>query len=449
MRILAIILILAAFPAFVALLRSKAHRKWAFVALGALPLLYAPLNVDVSLISWPMWPGHNRGLTVTIVDPLALAICLRYGRTQAPPPLWWAFTIYLVCLLPGLFSGAFTPALFFFFQALRVTLLFYAVYLAVLNGQLLRIVEGLAIAVIASGAVSVYHGLSGAIQAQGILGHQNLSGLSTNLGVPLLLALGLTAKRRLFLLAVAVAAMGAIAGGSRGTIIFLGVSLAGTIAAVVLVKPSGRTVAIATVAALGLVAAAPFAIQKLTERGAGFEKDPERVAFERTAELMIDDYPWGVGLNHYVSVANLGGYFDKAGVRWGYEARSTSVHNTYLLMRTEAGLLGLAGLLIWLLSPILLAATALFRRHMALREVSIASGIAITGAAIHSLYEWITVTATPQYLIAIMAGIIAALAAHGTRLKRRNLSRRLANPTGDPRLPSREAPSHSHSGHSL
>ena len=83
MRFFAIIIVLAAFPAFMALLRSKAHRNWAFLALGAMPMLYAPLNLDGSFISWPVWPGHARGLTLTIVDPLALAICLRYARGRA------------------------------------------------------------------------------------------------------------------------------------------------------------------------------------------------------------------------------------------------------------------------------------------------------------------------------------------------------------------------------
>lgn len=417
MRFIAIIIVLAAFPAAVALLSSARLRRWAFIALGALPVLYAPLNLDGSFISWPVWPGHARGLTLTIVDPLALAICLRYARGQTRPPMLWAFAFYLICLLPGLFVGPFTPASFFYLQALRVTLFFYAVYLAVLGGHALRIAEGLALAVIASGTVSVYQGLTGAFQAPGMLGHQNLSGLATNMCVPLLLALGLTTNRRLFLLAVAVGAMGAIAGGSRGTIIFLGVSLAGTIGAIVLVRPTGRTLAIAAVAALGLVAAAPFAVQKLTERNAGFEKDPERIAFERTAELMIADHPVGVGLNQYVSVANLGGYFDKAGVRWGFEARSTNVHNVYLLMRAEAGLLGLAGLLVWLLSPIFLAVAALFRRQMALREVSIACGFAIAATALHSQFEWVLVTATPQYLVALMSGVIAAVAAHSARTR--------------------------------
>jgi O-antigen ligase len=125
-----------------------------------------------------------------------------------------------------------------------------------------------------------------------------------------------------------------------------------------------------------------------------------------------------VGLNHYVSVANLGGYFDKAGVRWGYEARSTNVHNTYLLIHAEAGLLGLCGFLIWLLSPILASLAALFRRQMPLREVSAACGFAIAGTALHSQYEWVTVTATPQYFIALMAGVIAAVTSASARARR-------------------------------
>jgi hypothetical protein len=425
MRILALIIVLAAFPAFMALLASARARKWAFMALGALPILYAPLNLDASFISWPLWPGHARGLSVTMMDPLALAICIRCARGRASPPLLWAFAAYLTCLLPGLLlAGQFTPALFFFFQAMRVTLFFYAVYLAVLDGQLTRIAEGLALAVIASGLVSAYHALSGARQAAGILGHQNLTGFATNLCIPLLLALGLRTKRQLFLAAVAAGAIGAVAGGSRATIVFFAFAVSVTIFVTVLIRPTGRTWAVAGLSALGLAVSAPFAIQKLSERNvAGFQLDPERVAFERTAELMIEDHPWGVGLNQYVSIANISGYFDKAGVRWGYEARSTNVHNAYLLMRAEAGFIGLVGLLVWLLGPIVFAASAIFRKAAALREVSVASGVALVGAALHSQYEWVLVTATPQYLVSMMIGVAAAIAAHSARSNRRRNTR--------------------------
>lgn len=414
MRILAIIVVLAAFPAFLALLKSPRYRRWPFVALGALPILYIPLNLDASFISWPLWPGYVRGLLLTIMDPLALAICVRFAPGRAAPGLLWVFAIYFCSCIPSLLlDGYMLPAAFVLFQIVRLTIFFYAVYLAVLNGQLVRIAEGLAIAAIASGAVSGYHALSGAIRAEGILGHQNLSGLATNLCIPVLLALGLSMRRYLFLVAVAAAMIGAVSGGSRATMILLAVTVGGTLAATMIVKPTGRTLTIAALVCVGLVAAVPFAINKLDERNvSGLELDPERVAFERTAELMIADHPWGVGLNQYVTVANEGGYFDRAGVRWGYEARSTSVHNTYLLIHAEAGLLGLCGLLIWLISPILLAGLSLFRKRMVLREVSIASGFALLGVAIHGRYEWVAVTAAPQYLIALQYGIIAALWAY-------------------------------------
>lgn len=421
MRIIALFIVLAAFPVFLALLSWPRTRRWLFMALGALPILYVPLNLDASLISWPLWPGHARGLVLTMMDPLALAICLRCGAGRPLPPLLWTFAVYVVCLLPGvLIAGQMIAALFFFSQALRVTLFFYAVYLAVLDGQLTRIAEGLAIAVVASGVISGYQALSGVTQAPGLLGHQNLTGFATNLCIPLLLSLGLRAKRSLFLTAVAAGAIGAVAGGSRATIVFFAFAASVTILVTVLIRPTGRTWAIAGLSALGLLAAAPFAIQKLSERNVtGFELDPERIAFERAAELMIEDHPWGVGLNQYVSVANTSGYFNQAGVRWGYEARSTNVHNTYLLMRAEAGLVGLAGMLVWLLTPIFFATSALFRKTAALREVSVASGVALLSAGLHSQYEWVLVTTTPQYLVSMMIGVTAAIATHSTRPKRK------------------------------
>ncbi len=425
MKLLALLFVVAAFPAFLALLSSPRGKKWAFMALGASPLLYASFNLDGSFLSWPLWQGYTRGLILTIVDPLALAICLRCGRGRPIPPLAWVFAVYLICLLPGLlFVGYFTPALFFFFQALRVTLFFYAVYLATLNGQLLRIAAGLAVAVVASGVISGYQALSGAGQAPGLLGHQNFTGLATNLCIPLLLSLALRTKKRLFWAAVAAGAIGAISGGSRATIGFFAFASVLTILSTVLIKPTGRNWMTAGLCVLGLVAAAPFAIQKFNERGVvDFQVDPERVAFERTAELMIEDHPWGVGLNQYVSVANAGGYFDEAGVRWGIGARSTNVHNVYLLVRTEAGLLGLVGLLVWLLGSFLFAASALFRKTIALRDVSVACGISLVAVALHSQYEWVLLTATPQYIVAMMIGVAAAIGAGSKRPKRKHNKR--------------------------
>jgi len=426
MRLLAIIAVLAAFPGLYWVLGLPRARRWIFFAAGALPILYVPLHLDASLVSWALWPGYVRGLSLTVVDAIAVAICLRYGRGRPVPALLSGFVIYLICLTPSAFLANFhVPAAFVLFQIFRVTLFFYAVYLSILDGQLLRIGEGLAIAVIANGTVSAYHSLAGAVQAEGILGHQNLSGMATNLCVPIVLTLALRTKRLLFVASVAAAGIGALAGGSRATMVLLAMAMVGTLAATLVLRPSGRTFLISAAALIGLLAAAPFAAHKLSERDvAGFDLDPERLAFDRAAEMMIQDHPWGAGLNQYVTEANTGGYLDRAGVRWGSDARSTNVHNVYLLVQAEAGLLGLCGLLIWLFTPVIVAASSLFRRKLPLREVSVASGLALVGVALHSRYEWVLVTATPQYLIALCMGVIAALSVHPTTTAKSKRSRR-------------------------
>lgn len=413
MRILGLLLVIAAFPVFLALLGSSRNRGWAFVALGALPILYAPLNFEVSFISWPTWPGYIRGLTLSMMEPLALAICVRYARGRPASPMLWVFALYLACMVPGLMAGLFTPALFFVFQIMRVMLFFYAVYLAVMNGQMIRIAQGLAIAVIVSGVISVKEALSGVTQAVGILGHQNLTGLAVNLCVPLLLSLGIRTNRLLFFVAVGAAAAVAVTGGSRATMAFFAVAVAGTLAAALLVKPTGRSLAVAGLAVVGLVAALPFALGKLDQRGVEvFGVDQERVAFERAAKLMAEEHVWGAGINQFVTVANTSGYYARGGVRWGTSARATNVHNVYWLIRAEAGAIGLFGLLVWLSVPVISALSMLFRKRLVLREIGAAGGIAIICAALHSQYEWIFVTATPQYLVALMIGVIAAARAY-------------------------------------
>ena len=326
MRIIGLLLVIAAFPVFLALLGSPRNRGWAFVALGALPILYAPLNFEVSFVSWPGWPGYIKGLTLSLMDPLALAICLRCGRGRRASPMLWVFAIYLACMVPGMLAGLFMPAFFFVFQIMRIMLFFHAVYLAVMNGQMMRMAQGLAIAVIVSAIVSVNEAISGATQAMGILGHQNLTGLAVNLCVPLLLSLGIRTNRILFFVAVAAAAVVAVTGGSRATMAFFGLVVAGTLVATLLVKPTGRSLAVTGLAVVGLVAAFPFAMGKLDQRGVEvFGVDLERVAFERAAKLMAEDHPWGAGINQFVTVANTSGYYARGGVRWGMSARGTSI----------------------------------------------------------------------------------------------------------------------------
>jgi hypothetical protein len=414
MRFLGILLALISIPIFLSLLRNKPTRKWMFVALGALPIAHVALNLDAALISWAAWPGHAKGVIVSLLDTLALAICIKFGARQARAPLLWLFGMYLASLLPGLMTGLFQPAFFYFFQVLRISLLFYAVYLAIIGGNLQLMARGLSLALMYNAVVTVNQLISGAPQAAGLLGHQNSTGLAVNLAVPLLVALGAQKRDALCLLGVAVSAL---AGGSRATLVLYAVAVSATLLATAVLKPSPRKIGVVSAGLFLLLLSSPFIAAKLSERGGILIEDQERAAFERAAHMIIADYPWGVGINQYVPTANTQGYLGRAGVRWGQGARATSVHNTYLLIRAEGGLLALVGFLILLGVPLLIALRLSLDRRSPARDTSFAVAVAIAVTAIHAQYEWVTITIVPEYLLALMIGIVAAQLRHRRILK--------------------------------
>jgi hypothetical protein len=410
MRFVGIILVFALFPFFLWLLQQRQGHRWAILALGALPILDMPLNLDAALINWATWPGHTKGLILTLLDPLAFAACIHFKSGKRLPPLAWAFALYVISLIPGLFSGTlFQPAMFFFFQALRITLYFFACYCVVLDGHLQNLARGFAVAIILNGLVAVKAALLGATQAPGLLGHQNLTGMAVNICVPLLVVLGLRKRGRLFLIAVAAAGASAVAGGSRATIIFYGAAVAATLVWSTLTNPNSRTTTITLFGLLALVVATPFAVHKLNERSSILAPDLERLAFERAARMMIKEHPWGVGINQYVVVSNTQGYASRAGVRWGAGARATNVHNFYLLARAEGGFSELIGVLIWLGWPAFIAFVLALRKKTPSRDICAAIGTALVITALHNRYEWIFVTTIPQYLTAGVSGILAAI----------------------------------------
>ena len=105
MRYVGIILILCSFPIFLSILRSGAGaQRWAFLALGALPVVGIALNIDAAFVSWATWPGHTKGIIVSLTDTLALAICVKlHDRSDSPQLLWVWILFFLLnksrCLL--------------------------------------------------------------------------------------------------------------------------------------------------------------------------------------------------------------------------------------------------------------------------------------------------------------------------------------------------------------
>ncbi|WP_139342432.1 MULTISPECIES: O-antigen ligase [Protofrankia] len=223
-------------------------------------------------------------------------------------------------------------------------------------------------------------GLAGAPRLQGGAGDPNF--LASWLVAGLILAVGLIAAsenralRRLLLAASGLAAVGLAATLSRGAFVAAGAS---ALAALVLLRRHRRRVAglilLVTAAATAWLATSPAAWERITtnDRGDG------RVDLWKVAWSVVRDHPvLGVGLNNYTAVES--DYVRRVGpVPWLdiIISRAHEVHNAYLQLLAENGIVGVALFLAFLvlcLRSMFLAA----RRFEALgdrRNAAVASAV--------------------------------------------------------------------------
>ena len=337
---------------------KHAPKVWGL--LGLLPFLLGPWDLYIAPISWATWPGFVRGAEVSLLDAVALAVLISTPhRTRLP--LKWPFILYLAAiLLSALISKVPTAALFYAWQTLRVFLMFAAVAAACQDGRAPKaIVTGLVLGL-------AYHAV-------------------------------------------------AIFSASRATIGLVGAGLIGLFALSALRRPTSRKAGMVLAGGLALAIAAPLAFNSLERRfeaaplRTDYAVDGERVAFENAATSMLNDYPYGVGANQFVTHANVGGYYQRAGVTWSSYA--AHVHHVYLLVAAETGYQGLLAFIALLASPILVAfRTALRNRKDPRGELLLGLGFSLVIVAVHSLYEWIFVSFQTQYMFGIVYGLIVGLA---------------------------------------
>lgn len=413
MRYVGILLVLCSFPMFMALLRSGPIRqKWAFIALGAAPVVGIALNTDAALISWAQWPGHTKGVIISLTDTLALAICFHFRPRNRYPLLLWFWVFYIICNVPGLLlSNLFTPALSYFVSLLKAAVYFFACYIVMSRGALSALIFGLCIAVIANSGITITNFLQGVVQPGGLVGHRNYAGLINNLAIPVLLIASTYGRFKMWhLLAIGMAAVAAILGGSRGVIILFGASVYLTLFCAVAVKPSKQIRYLLAACFLASFLAIPVGLQKLRDRSEdgsiNLSKDAERAAFEKAAQMMNEDYPLGVGLNQYANLANIGGYSAAAGVNWMTASKSAIVHNSYVLVRTEGGFIALFAMLL-LLGSTLVSSTKLVLKRSTnpARVFAVPVLVATLVLSIHLSFEWAFVTMNNLYGFALITAL--------------------------------------------
>lgn len=448
MRFVGLALIFLSIPLLIALIgRDVRRRDLAVMAIGALMFCTGPLQITASLIAWPGWQGLSKGVILSLLDSLAIALlATRPARFNRAPflPLIAIFAFPIVLSVTQ--AAVKQASLFMVFQVLQMAFFFVA-----LSGELQRLsairslLKGLSIGLIIQAGYVISQKASGMVQAPGTTGHQNILGIMVELAAIPLFAAALEGERSKLVYSGLFAAMIVVAGGgSRGTMLYFAVGAAIVLVLSLARRSTGRKWQILGLAALASVVAAPLGVMTLKERFGDTSvtsEETQRAAFERAARAMAADHWLGVGANNFVSVNNLGGYASRAGMDWGAANRSKPAHNAYLVARAETGWAGQITLVVLLAG----LAAAGFRAGFQMRKqlymgLPLGCGAAIAAAAMHSNYEYAVYLSEPQRLLFANAALIAGCMAimRRTRAEHRRANR-ATEALGQPVQPSEAA----------
>lgn len=420
MKWLALGLLLMMVPALAAWLRTNPRQAavlWG--ALTFLPFVLTPWHMTMATYSMPFWGGFVKGWEFTVLDAIALAVLFGTRSKWRGMVLAVPFALYLFAVLVAIYQARFGNIAFGYpIQLVRVGLVFLAVaQVARMDGGEKALVTGLVVGLTVQAIYAIGARASGALQTGGSLGHQNLLGFVSHMAVMPAFAMLLAGRyKKTALLGVVSGLIVVALTASRATIVVSGVGMILVLILSLSLRFTPRKAMVAVGGLVALTVGSIFAYQSLERRFAVqgkmalFEEDSQRPAFEKAAFMMIESHPLGVGPNHYVFVANTEGYSARAGVNWSTGNRSANVHNAFLLVWVETGLLGLITLIGLLGAGIWYAfSNAIKTRRKPEADMFIAIGVALICISIHSLVEWVLVVYPAQYLFGGMFGIVAGL----------------------------------------
>ena len=402
-------------PALAGLLRSQPkYLVHTCFALGVSIFAIGP-KLWAAPIPWPGWPGPVKGLEVSFVDGIAVALIVATKGVRIPTTIKLAFAIYSLAIVISTFAAFQKMAsLFYAWQLFRTALLLVAVARVSVTERNApaALVAGLGVGILYEAGLVLSQVAKHATRPGGNFPHANFLGLAADFAVFANLSL-LLGSRRLALPGATIFAgfIIAVFGQSRATMGLFALGVVLTIFLSVYHKKSSRKYAFAGAAALGLLVAGPIMLWASGQRTAEMKQssDAERAAMKVAARMIITDHPFGVGANQYVVVANTEGYSARAGVAWNEDNRAAPVHDTYYLITAELGWIGLVGLLMMLASFIALGVKSL-RRPIPGEISELLPGLLATMilVAIHINFEFVFMDFVLHYLFAISAGMLVA-----------------------------------------
>jgi O-antigen ligase len=401
-------------------LRRNPHGRLRMFALTAfLPFVLSAVHLYMAVNSW-VWVGYVKGAEVSLLDFIALSIYLSLPRPEGGLPFRWSMALYFAVTALSAIQAMFpVAALFYPLQLGRAFLVYVTVYRGVCADPRVpdAVLKGLAAGMFVAAAVAGWQRAElGVLQTPGTFASQNLLGVISQFVMFPFFAVMLGGRGgRLAPAVVAAGLVIAVLTASRGTIALDCLGLATVFALSALRQWTSRKAKVLLAGVAAMVVFAPFAASSLQQRFHGgpalglSEEDRERLLFKKAAAQMLSDHPMGVGANHFTIVANLEGYFARAGEMWS-AGRGSNVHNVYWLVAAETGYIGLVVFVALLGHPLIAAFRCSFRHRRDPRgDLLLGLGGALLVVYIHSFEEWIFVTFDVQYLFAIVIGLIAGL----------------------------------------
>ena len=404
-------------------LRGKPNERLRlFALLGFLPYVTTYLHLYMAIDPWD-WVGYVKGAELSILDLTALTLYLSLHGPYARLPFRISMAAYFFAVVLSATQAKFPQtALFYSWQIARVFLLYATVYRGICADPRVSsaILKGIAAGIIMEAGITLWQRFGlGVAQTPGTYVHQNTLGLVTHFVVFPFFAL-LLAGRRSWLVTAALLSgvIVEVLTASRGTILLAAFGFATVFLLSAARRWTSRKAVALLTAVASIVVIAPLTASSLQHRFAEsgtevalLDEDSERLAYKKAAADMLWDHPLGVGANNFTFVANVEGYFLRAGEASYFSGLSGNVHNIYWLTAAETGYIGLIALVILLLQP-LIAAFACSLRYVGDERGDLLLGMGVTLLVIylHSFVEWVFVTFDLQYPFAIEIGLVAGVA---------------------------------------
>jgi hypothetical protein len=388
------------------------------VVIGALPFVWGVLpKWKIALFGVPDWPGFAQGFDVSALDLILVAVFFSVPpkrRTRPSFGLTFAFYICAV-LLSALQAPVPTATLYYVWQLVRMFMTFVVVSRACMDNALTNaLLKGLALGVcFQAGVVGWQRFVIHYVQAPGTFTHQNMLGMAMHLVIFPFFSLALAGAKEWQPIVTPILGFAIIIfTTSRASIGFalLGFSF---LSAVSLFRTwTARKARILMAAVAVLVLLTPIAYRQFTYRlhevSLVEEGEGGRTELNTAAEMVLADYPMGIGANNFVVFSNMHGFYQRANVT--DKNRTTFPHNIYWTTAAETGYVGLIALMVFLLRPLWIA--LLFGwRYRNDRRGDLLLGLATSLAIfyVHSYFEWSFLIDQVQYIFAINLGLIAAL----------------------------------------